>query len=692
VTGILIIGVLVAILIVLAIVAIALRQRLAEAHEAIAAAERRSADSESLRAQEAVQGREQLAEAERRENALTARIARLSTSFNLLPIPVWRRDRELRVTDCNRAFAVALDATPETVLAAGQELGGRQLAELALTAKTPQSETMHKVIGGARRLLEVTELPHADGGTVGVALDMTDREDAQTTLERHVSAHGGVLENLGTAIAIFGADTRLKFFNGAYTRLWRLEENWLRTQPEYGEVLEMLRERRRLPEYADFRAFKRGALKLFTSLVEPLEDLIYIPDGTTLRTRVAPHPLGGLLFTYEDVTDILVLERSYNTLIAVQRETLDHLYEGVVVIGADGRIKLTNPVYARMWGLPPDMLAGEPHITEIVDRCRPFFKVEGDWPSFRDRVIARFTGRVARNGRLFRTDGTVLDYAAVPLPDGGVLQSYLDVTDKLRVENALLERAEALEAADRLKSEFVSNVSYELRTPLNTINGFAGLLAQQYFGQLNERQRGYTTGILESAERLSTIIDNILDLASLEAGRMSLEYGAVDAHALLGGVAALMHEPANGRGLSLEVDCPTDLAPFEGDERRLKQALCNLVSNSIKFSSTGGAVKLAARQADANLLISVADAGLGIAPEDQQRVFNAFERGAGAGPQSGAGLGLALVKRIIELHGGKVTIDSEPNRGTLVTCVLPMAASPAAEPPAAVIALSARSA
>ena len=688
-TGFLIDGLLVAAVIVLAVGVVALRRRLVDAQQVARTAGTRADEAEARNSAAIAADRAKLAELERRGHEVAQDNQRLAASFDLLPVPVWRRDAELRLIGCNRAYASAVETTVETALAEGRELGTRELAELARTARTPQSETLHRVIGGARRLLEVTETPQPDGGTIGVAIDMTDREDAQATLERHVAAHGGVLENLGTAIAIFGADTKLRFFNGAYARLWRLEENWLRGQPEYGEVLELLRERRRLPEYADFRAFKRGALKLFTSLVEPMEDLIYIPDGTTLRTRVAPHPLGGLLFTYEDVTDVLVLERSYNTLIAVQRETLDHLYEGVVVIGADGRIKLTNPVYARMWALPTDLLAGEPHITEIVDRCRGFFKVEGDWPSFRDRVIARFTGRVARNGRLFRTDGTVLDYAAVPLPDGGVLQSYLDVTDKLRVENALLERAEALEAADRLKSEFVSNVSYELRTPLNTINGFAGLLAQQYFGQLNERQREYTQGILESAERLSTIIDNILDLASLDAGRMTLEYGPVDPGALLEGVATLMHEPAMGRGLAIEVDGPKELPTIEGDERRLKQALCNLVSNSIKFSTTGGKVKLAARRQDVNLLVSVTDAGLGIAPEDQQRVFNAFDRGAG-GPQSGAGLGLALVKRIIELHGGRVGIESEPNRGTVVTCTIPIAAhappSSTPQPPPAPVA------
>ena len=194
-------------------------------------------------------------------------------------------------------------------------------------------------------------------------------------------------------------------------------------------MLELLRERRRLPEYADFRAFKQQRLRLFTTLLEPLEELTYIPDGTTLRSRISPHPLGGLLVTYEDVTDNLVLERSYNTLIAVQRETLDNLYEGVAVVGGDGRLKLTNPAYARIWHLPPESLSAEPHISEIVEESKGFFDYGEDWSGYKDRIIARLTDRAPRTGRLARTDGSVLDYACVPLPDGAILLSYVDVTD-----------------------------------------------------------------------------------------------------------------------------------------------------------------------------------------------------------------------------------------------------------------------
>jgi len=257
--------------------------------------------------------------------------------------------------------------------------------------------------------------------------------------------------------------------------------------------------------------------------------------------------------------------------------------------------------------------------------------------------------------------------------------SYIDVTDSMRVENALRERTEALEAADRLKTEFISNVSYELRTPLNTITGFTEILANQYFGALNPRQMEYCQGISASAERLLNIINDILDLASLEAGRLTLERAPVDLKLLVDGVAKLMGEWANSRLLTISVDCRADVGRAEIDERRMRQALCNLVSNAIKFTPPGGQIVLSGRIAEDHAELAVRDTGVGIAPHDQERVFREFERGSNREAQrAGAGLGLSLVKRFVELHGGTVAITSNPGEGTTVVCRLPLAA-PAAQ-------------
>jgi len=263
----------------------------------------------------------------------------------------------------------------------------------------------------------------------------------------------------------------------------------------------------------------------------------------------------------------------------------------------------------------------------------------------------------------------MLQEAMVPLPDGNVLLTYLDVTDTARVERALRERNEALETAGRLKSEFIANVSYELRTPLNAVIGFAEILNNQYFGDLNPRQLDYSRGILASSQQLMKLINDILDLATIEAGYMVLETGRVEVSEMLQTVLTLTRERARSRELELELRCPSDIGSIEADERRVKQALFNLISNAIKFTPPGGAINLEAERREGELLLIVADTGIGIPQTDQARVFDKFERGA---RQSGAGLGLSLVKSLIELHGGTVAIDSVPGQGTRIICRLPV--------------------
>ena len=651
-----------------------MRARLARDDAAVAIAGRRLASAAGESLGDAVWFADAAAHAaaERERDGLRALI-------DALPLPIWRRrEADLRLIDGNRAYAAAVDAALDKALSEGRELAGaaaQALAEKALQSGSA-AESRHVVVNGSRQLLDLTETrldaagAYPGGELLGFARDQTELEAAQSELQRHVAAHANVLERIAVAIAIYGADRRLAFVNTAFAQLWQLEEDWLATHPLIEEVMDRLRERRRLPEVADFRAFRRQLLAQFTSLIAPHEELMHLPDERTLRLVVSPHPLGGLIFVYEDVTDRLALERSYNTLIQVQRETLDHLYEGIAVLGSDGRLKLWNPAYAELWKLTPEALAGEPHVSEIAEKLRGFFDNGREWPEMKARIVARLTADQPAVTRLERRDGSVLQAVTVPLPDGNVLLSYLDTTDSARVENALRERNEALETADRLKSEFIANVSYELRTPLNAIIGFTEILANQYFGALNPRQSGYAQSILESSGQLLSLINDILDLATIEAGYMEIDREPVDIHALMSSVITLARERARAQGLRLDFDCPADIGSVPGDERRLKQAIFNLVSNALKFTPEGGSVTLAARREGERVALVVSDTGVGVAEQDQGRIFEKFERGSSQARQSGAGLGLSLVKSLIELHGGVVELKSNPGRGTMVTCWL----------------------
>ena len=615
--------------------------------------------------------------------AAAAERAGLRAALDALPLPVWRRGQDLALAWVNAAYARAVDASPRDAVTGQRELlgvaSGRAVARKAMDGGKPASERQRVVMAGQRHLLEATELPAA-GGLIGYAQDLTEIDEAKVDLDRHLAAHGEVLESLASSIAIYAADTKLVFFNHSFARLWRLEATWLSAKPMIGEVLEAMRERRRLPEYVDFPAFKADTVKLFTSLIEPRDEMMHLPDETTLRTLVAPHPLGGLMFLYEDVTDRLVLERSYNTLTEVQRETLNNMHEGVAVFGGDGRLRLSNPEFARLWNLTPEDLADGPHVAELIEKTKALFPAKGDWPGRKAQIVTSITEPEPRAGRLERLDDKIYDYALTPLPDGAALLTYIDVTDRFRVERALRDRNLALEAADKLKTEFIANVSYELRTPLNAIIGFTEILSNEYFGPMNERQKEYTRNILVSSHALRNLINDILDLATIEAGYMALDRAPVDIAALLGGMAQLTRERARERELTVAIDCPAGIGAVPGDERRLKQALFNLISNAIKFTPHGGRITLSARRESAEVWLSVTDTGVGIAPEDQGRIFGKFERGS-QGRQVGAGLGLALVKSLIELHHGRVQLNSARGSGTTVICRLPAQAPAEAEAP-----------
>jgi signal transduction histidine kinase len=619
--------------------------------------------------------------AEGQAQAARRSAARFAAMLDALPAPVWLREPDGGLAWVNRAYADAVEADPRQAVEEGRELApraGAGLARRAAAADAPQTERHAYVARGERRVADITEMPFGVGerpAQLGFAVDTTEIEDVRAELARHIAGHADVLERVGSAIAIYGPDGRLAFHNQAYVRLSGLDDAYLSTGPAFGDVLEELRIRRRLPEEADFRRFKAEQTGLFTSLIEPQESLLHLPDGTTVRQLAAPHALGGLIFVQEDVTDRLQLESSYNTLLAVQQETLDNLAEGIAVFGGDWRLRLSNPEFRRLWGMgDAAALARGPHLSEILEMMRGQFADDAAWTEFARRITASAADREQASGRIEREDAAVVQYATVPLPDGAIIVGFLDVTDTVRVEQALRRSNAALEAADRLKSEFIANVSYQLRTPLNAIMGFAEILQNGYYGTLTQRQLEYVSGVLESGQRLLILINDILDLATIEAGFMALERTDVDVEKVIQSVAELTRDWAETEQLSVETRVPPGVGTIRADERRIKQAVFNLVSNAIKFTPAGGRITLSAERAGDEVVISVADTGIGIPARDQDRVFGRFERAHPDQRGPGAGLGLSLVKSFVELHGGRVRMESRPDEGTRIDCVLPVAA------------------
>jgi signal transduction histidine kinase len=232
---------------------------------------------------------------------------------------------------------------------------------------------------------------------------------------------------------------------------------------------------------------------------------------------------------------------------------------------------------------------------------------------------------------------------------------------------------EELETVSRHKSEFLANMSHELRTPLNAIIGFSEVLHEQMFGELNEQQLGYVSDVLEAGRHLLSLINDILDLAKVEAGRMELELAdVVLGDALRSGVT--MHaERATRAGIELELTLDPRIVTIRADERKLRQVVFNLLSNAVKFTPQGGRIDVSAKPADGFVEVAVADTGSGIAPEDLELVFEEFQQAGDSGKRTeGTGLGLPLSRRFVELHGGRLWAESVPGRGSTFRFTLPV--------------------
>ena len=509
------------------------------------------------------------------------------------------------------------------------------------------------------------------------------RVRAEPKIETDLTAIHGVIDALSTPIAIFNAARELTQFNRAYADLWGLDPKWLQLGMDERSILDRLRTEGMLPSEPDYHAWRAGHLKSYELKVPRESEPWHLPDGRTIKVIAAPAgPKGGVIYIFEDITARLKLESLNKALSSVQRETLNALSEGVAVFGTNGRLTLSNPRLSVLWKLPMNELGHNPHIDAIAEACARVMPEDGAiiWRDLKRRIVDLNPTRSDTTGRITRADGRLLDYAVTRLPDGQTMMTFLDVTESANYNRVLKERNDALVTADKLKDAFVQNVSYELRSPLTNIIGFADLLASNEVGTLNERQRAYTDYIRASSVTLGVLIDNILDLATVDAGIAELRPQLQDVPGLVekarAGLAATFPQISGEKPLNVVIDVPEHLPPFLADGTRIVQVLYNLLSNAARFSEPGGEIRLSVAARADRMLFIVEDEGPGMSEEMQAAMTESIETASGR--QRGAGLGLAIVRSFVNLHGGTITIENRKPRGTRVIVNLPRLAAFAA--------------
>lgn len=600
--------------------------------------------------------------------------------WNGAPFMAWRVNGALKLEWANPEYLAALEAKSlDQAITRNLQLdqGAADLARKAIEAGEAVEETRSAVVGGQLRTLRIRMSPVA-GGAAGMAIDVTDSEAARELLSKQQRAHDETLNHLAEGIAVFDQAKRLVFHNRAFEAIWSLDPAFLQDRPSHAAWLDYLKEKRKLPAHANYAEWRARELALYQEPNELPQDLWVLPDSRMLRIARQPHPGGGMLLIFSDITNEVALKSSYDALVQTQKAALDKLHEAIVVFGLDGRLKLSNAAFAAMWEVEATALEDEMSFEKVVELCQPLFHDKAVWAQVRGRITDPSPeARTEYRGEMRRSDETVLKFLTRPLPDGATLVAFQDITADRRVEEALRERAEAFEEADKLKGQFVENVSYQLRDPLQAILGNAELLQARVFGPLNDRQIEQVGAVIEAAGNLSKLIDNILDVAMVEAGNVQLDLAPMDIYATLTESVQMAASKARDTEVPIRVKCDPKIGEINADAKRITQVIVNLLSNALRHTERGDTITVAAERLDGVVRLTVTDTGKGMAFEQQARAFDSFQ----SGDRRGAGLGLALVRSFVEMHGGWVALTSEPGRGVTVTCHLPDGPPPAAGPP-----------
>ncbi|SDO15622.1 PAS fold [Afipia sp. GAS231] len=617
--------------------------------------------------------RRELAESNLRYKTLQEETELLRDFAAAAPWPIWAKSTEGNLRYANTAYVRATEGA--SVADAIQ----RNLELLETEQRSDMSRTLHGhstfnarlpiVVGGERRIYDVQAVKLA-GGSAGIAIDASEATSLRAAMDRMAEAHRRTLDQLSSGVAVFDGQRRLAFYNESYRRLWGLDQAFLDANPDDSSVLDRLRAARKLPEQPDFRAWKAKLHEAYRA-VEPETYTWFLPDGRAVSVVTTPNLEGGVTYLFDNVTESLDLARRFDGLTRVQHETLDNLNEAVAVFGSNGRVQLFNPAFTKMWKLSTDSLREQPHIETLEALCKPLFDDDLAWRTLREAITA-IENRAQVALKLERKDGSVLDCMTMPLPDGATMLTFQDITDTENVERALRERNEALETADQMKVDFVHHVSYELRAPLTTIIGFAHFLSDPSTGPLTAKQAEYLDYVTKSTNALLALTNNILDLATIDAGAMKLELGPVNIEKAIHDAAEGIQDRLATDRIELKVDIDPNIGVFIGDERRVVQVLYNLLANAVGFSPHDAAVTISAQRNEHRVTFTVTDSGPGIPADVKDKVFDWFESHSNGSRHRGAGLGLSLVRSFVELHGGKVRVDSAVGHGTTVSCDFPI--------------------
>tara|TARA_A100001391_G_scaffold48774_6_gene29103 strand:+ start:18082 stop:20424 length:2343 start_codon:yes stop_codon:yes gene_type:complete len=595
------------------------------------------------------------------------------------PMPMWFRGPDMELRLVNSAYVEAVGASDAQDVVTQQielvePVEGRTAADVAQQAHS-EDEAVERIvpvtIGNQRRSLRVSDLPLGEDGVAGYAVDIEDMEEQGRAFRAFREAQRSMLDQLSVGVAQFDADRVITFANQPFARIFSLPAPALARGLDFERFLDIARDKARLPEVRDFPEW-RGQLRKWFVSDSAVEDAWTLPDNTHLRLVAQPMPDGSLVLVAEDRSEQLALSATRDTLLRTRTATFDSLFEALAVFAPNGQIQLWNRTFPSSWGLDEDFFDKHPHIDAMLEQLGTRLARPGQRAAIGEVVRAATLDRQRKSGRVLMADGRTLEFAGVPLPDGNGLLTVLDVTDSTKAEAALRERNAALEEADAMKTRFLANMSYEFRTPLTSIGGFAELLDSGIAGDLSDQAKEYVSAIITSVERLSQQIETVLDLTQSEAGLLPMAQDEIGLFSFLTRIVREREEAIEAKSITLDLRGDRSAGSITGDARQLARAVGNVLDNAIAATGTKGRVLVGLQRRKSGVQIVISDNGAGMKPSELARALDGFRRpGTGEDKSGKRGLGLPLARQLIEAHNGRLEIQSEKGVGTTATIFLP---------------------
>ncbi len=618
--------------------------------------------------------------AQLREEAARARedFGALVGLIEAAPMPMWFRGADMLLRLVNKAYVSAVGAESADQVVADQielveTVNGRtaaQVAQQAADRRQPIERILSATIDNARRTIRVTDLPLMGEGIAGYAVDIEEMEEQAREFRAFREAQRSMLDQLSIGVAQFDAAHRMTFANQPFHRVFALPPGVVNERTTFQQMLLIARENGRIPEVRDFPAWRNELAEWFLR-DEPHEEAWPLPDSTHLRIIAQPLPDGGLVMIAEDRTEQLALSATRDTLLRTRTATFDNLFEALAVFAPDGHLELWNRGFPGAWGIDPEVLDGHPQAEDLLEAIAKNLADSAAVSRINQVIRAATLDRKKSDDRIELSDGRTLDFAGVPLPDGNGLLTVLDVTASRQAEEALRERNRALEEADAVMTRFLANMSYEFRTPLTSIGGFAELLTSGIAGELTPQAKEYAQAISLSVGKLTEQVENVLDLSQSEAGLMPLRKTELE---LLPFITQIVRKQ-EGRILDGELTLDLKGNPDKSvtaDPQQLRRAISQLLDNAIKGTPRGGRIVVDIGRKRGETKIIISDNGRGMSQHELARALEGIRMAPGGkGIERRQGLGIPLARQLIEAHDGTLDIQSRKNGGTTATITLP---------------------